>query len=170
MKLWVVYSSMTGNTRRLAEGIASELADLQPVVSDIQALTSLPIADVYLVGYWADKGHPDDQAAGFIRQLKNTKVGLFGTLGAYPYGKHARMIQASAEELLDESCECVGSFLCQGPVNPELLMRLKSREGASRPEADLRHQIAANHPNADDMRYAAGLFRERICPVPIKQL
>lgn len=165
MKLLIVYSSVTGNTRRLAEGIARELADLQPAVADIQTLDGLPAADVYLVGYWADKGHADDLAAGFIRRLKNVKVGLFGTLGAYPYGKHARMIQSSAEELLDASCECVGSFLCQGPVALDLLARMKNRVGTSCPAADLRHRIAAGHPNADDMRYAAGLFRERICPV-----
>ena len=162
MRLWIVYSSVTGNTRRLAEGIAQELGDFQPRLAEIDSLDAPPEADVCLVGYWADKGRPDERASRFLSGLRHTRVGLFGTLGAYPYGPHARMVQAAAEELLDENCPLIGSFLCQGPVNPRLLERMRHAGSPDNPEAQRRHQIAAHHPNEGDMRYAAGLFRERL--------
>lgn len=162
MELWIVYSSVTGNTRRLAEGIARELEDFHPRLADIQELDAMPGADVCLVGYWADKGLPDERVSAFLKKLRNTRVGLFGTLGAYPYGKHARMVQAAAEELLDDSCPLIGSFLCQGPVDPRVLERMRRSGGADNPETRRRHQNAANHPNEDDMHYAAALFRERL--------
>lgn len=163
MNIGIVYSSVTGNTRRLAEGIARELADLHPVLADAGGPEALPEAEVYLVGYWADKGRPDERASAFLKQLRSVRVGLFGTLGACPYGPHARMIQAAAEELLDESCTLIGSFLCQGPVDPGLLARMRQPDRPVSAETRCRHRIAAGHPNAEDMHYAAGLFRERLC-------
>lgn len=95
-------------------------------------------------------------------------MGLFGTLGAYPYGKHARQIAAADEEALPSDCALIGSFLCQGPVAPFLLERFKSLPAghprAPSAAASERHAVSAGHPNSLDAQYAAAMFRERLDP------
>lgn len=125
MKLLIMYSSRTGNTRRLAEGIATYLPEFEVSLLPVEEADALPEADAYLVGYWADRGHADEKSQALIGRLAGKKVGLFGTLGAYPYGKHARHILEAVEERLPEDCILLGSFLCQGPVDPALLERFR---------------------------------------------
>ena len=162
MKVAVFYSTRTGNTRRLAQGIADELSAYAPALIDLAQLQGpLPAADCYLVGYWADRGRADERAQLFLKQLTGQKVGLFGTLGAYPYGPHARHIMQAAEDCLSDSCLLMGHFLCQGPVDPDLLQRMAADKPIA-PQAKTRHVIAATHPNQTDIQYAASLFKERL--------
>ena len=166
MKLLIMYSSRTGNTRRLAEGIATYLPEFEVNLLPVEEADALPEADAYLVGYWADRGHADEKSQALIGRLAGKKVGLFGTLGAYPYGKHARHILEAVEERLPEDCILLGSFLCQGPVDPALLERFRRLPAddphAQAPAARERHAVAARHPNDLDAQYAAALFRERL--------
>lgn len=162
MKVAIVYSTRTGNTRRLAEGIARALREFAPILMDLRQVGKrMPEADVFLVGYWADKGRADKLAENFLKRLSWAKVGLFGTLGAYPYGPHSRHIMEATESCLPKDCLLMGHFLCQGPVDPKLLERMGSGYTSS-PDSRRRHAIAVGHPNQNDMLFAAALFRERI--------
>ena len=60
MKSLVVYSSRTGNTRKIAEAVAEALpgCHLHPVEEAPQPEGY----DLVAVGYWVDKGMPDDAA------------------------------------------------------------------------------------------------------------
>ena len=166
MKILIACSSRTGNTRRLAEGIAAELSGFEVELANSAQLETIPEAGAYLVGYWADRGHADEVSEALLRRLSGKRVGLFGTLGAYPYGKHARQIAAAAEEAIPSDCALIGSFLCQGPVDPALLEQFKSLPAghphAPSAAASERHAVAARHPNSLDAQYAAALFRERL--------
>ena len=125
------------------------------------AHSPLPEADIYLLGYWVRRGGPDATAARFIQSLKNARTGLFGTLGAYPYSQHGRRAAQAAESLLDESCQHLGSFLCQGRLAEDVLRRSRERKGEPDEATRQRHRVAAGHPNAEDWRFAARLFWER---------
>ena len=87
MKLLIMYSSRTGNTRRLAEGIATYLPEFEVSLLPVEEADALPEADAYLVGYWADRGHADEKSQALIGRLAGKKVGLFGTLGGLPRRK-----------------------------------------------------------------------------------
>ena len=166
MKLASIYSSRTGNTRRLAEGIAREFSGYEVKMFSAAEAARLPEADAYLVGYWADRGHANEESEEVIKRLAGKTVGVFGTLGAYPYGEHARHVLAAVEEIVPDGCNFIGSFLCQGPVDPAILEKFQSLPAenphALTPEAKVRHAVAAGHPNALDAQYAAALFQERL--------
>ena len=72
----------------------------------------------------------------------------------------------NANAMLGEGCTLIGTFLCQGPVDPKLLDRFKSlppdNPHALTTEKKLRHKVAALHHNDLDAKYAAQLFRERL--------
>ena len=100
MKVSILYSSKTGNTRKLAYSIANELSDFEITITDIKTMESLPQADAYLIGYWVDKAQPNEEAKHCIEQITGKPVGLFGTLGAYAYSSHGSQSMQNANAML----------------------------------------------------------------------
>lgn len=163
MKTLIVYSSLTGNTRQIAEAIYEifgEQADLFPV----EKAPSADGYDLIAVGFWVDRGTADKKAQGYLGGLRNQQVALFATLGAYPDSEHAAKSMANAAALLDESNQVVGTFICQGKVDPRLIEQFKKLpEGhphGLNAERLARHQEAAKHPDAADLNNAKAIFRE----------
>jgi flavodoxin len=156
----IVYSSRTGNTRKLAEGIHRVLGEsgLPARIAPVEEKPDPGEAPWVLVGFWADRGHADDRSLEFIASLTGRRLGLFGTLGAYPDSDHARDLAGKTEALAAEKNTCLGSFLCQGKVDPALIERFKNlppdNPHAMTEERRKRHEEAARHPNDDDI--AAG--------------
>lgn len=79
----IVYSSRTGNTKLLADGIRSVL----PTESCVYfgpvsgAEREVAQADVVFAGFWTDKGSCDEEMAGFLSGIVGKDVFLFGTAG-----------------------------------------------------------------------------------------
>ena len=165
MKLLITYSSKTGNTKKLAEGIWEGFKE-EATICPISEVESIEAYDAILVGYWVDKGGPNEEAANFLKTIKGKKVGIFATLGAYPDSEHAWKSLVNGENLVKENNEVVGKYICQGPVDPRLLERFKALP-AGNPHAitkasKRRHAIAAMHPNETDLKAAMILFKERL--------
>ncbi|MDR3146204.1 MAG: flavodoxin family protein [Treponema sp.] len=160
----IVYSSRTGNTRKLAEGIHRALgnAGFPARIAAVEEKPEINGVPWLLLGFWADRGHADERALDFIRSLEGCRVGLFGTLGAYPNSEHARDLAQKTGALVIEKNICMGSFLCQGKVDPALVERFKSlppdNPHAMTEERRKRHEEAAKHPNDDDIAAAAEAF------------
>lgn len=161
MKTLIVYSSLTGNTKMVAEAIHEAFGD----EADIFPVEQAPTADGYdlvAVGFWVDRGTADQKAQAYLSGLKNKKVALFATLGAYPDSEHARSSLKNAAVLLDESNCLVGDFICQGKVDPKLIEGFKKLpEGhphGMNPERIARLHEAAKHPDQTDLSNARAVF------------
>lgn len=161
MKISIIYSSVTGNTEKLARGIRAIFSHNTHICSIEQAPSS-PLADLYLLGFWVRKGAPDSRMANFMRTLQGQQVAFFGTLGAYPDSPHALKVIEAANELLAGNT-VLGSFLCQGKIHTSLTKALRT-DGALRtshpmtPERMARHKEAAKHPDEEDIRRAQEYF------------
>ncbi|RLA99118.1 MAG: hypothetical protein DRG83_13550 [Deltaproteobacteria bacterium] len=79
--------------------------------------------DIILTGFWVNRGKPDQKSQGYMKKVKDKKVGIFATLGAYPTSKHAREALHYARKLLGAN-EIVGEFICQGKIDPLVLRRM----------------------------------------------
>ena len=80
MSYAIVYTSLTGNTARLAQALRDALpagACLYFGAPDVTALA----ADTIYAGFWTDKGTCDKPMETFLRSLTDQKVFLFGTAG-----------------------------------------------------------------------------------------
>ena len=126
MKALVVYSSRTGNTRKIAEAIAAVLpgCELYPV----ESAPAPEGYDLVAVGYWVDKGMPDAQAKAYLETVRDAKVALFGTLGAWPDSDHARDCIAQGEALVnapERRNKVLGTYLCQGKVDPKIVAMMQ---------------------------------------------
>lgn len=161
MKTLIVYSSLTGNTKMVAEAIADavETKALFPVEEDPDAAAY----DLVAVGFWVDRGTADAKAAAYLKQLRGKKVALFATLGADPRSEHAQKSLENAAELLDASNALVGTFICQGKIDPALIERMAKQFPADHPhgmneERRARHSAARTHPDAQDLLAAGAAF------------
>jgi flavodoxin len=147
MKSLVVYSSKTGNTKKLAETIFEAL----PGGKEIYTVNDAPDPTEYnlvCIAFWFQGGKPDPKSQEFMAKINDQKVILAATHGAAKGSAHAKNGLWYAKELVP-SAEVLASYNCQGEVNEEFL-----KKAAAKPEpppwiSDA--PGAKGHPDANDL-------------------
>jgi flavodoxin len=163
MKSLVVYSSRTGNTKKVAQAIYEVL----PEPKDVFPVEESPDPNGYgflALGFWVDKGRPDAKIVSYMARVKNIPVGLFGTLGANPASKHAEECIRHAAALLWDA-RVLGTFMCQGRIDPGVIEAMKQTAAdihRMTPERITRIKMAATHPNDMDLKNAQNAFRRMV--------
>lgn len=153
MKICIVYSSCSGNTRRVAEALAAISGT--PCFAVRQA-PDPGAYDLLALGFWVRKGQADARARRYMERVRGKRVFFFGTLGAWPRSEHARLCAAGTRALLEQGGNVVlDGFLCQGRVNPAVVAA-SQRQGrhSMSPARQARLDEAARHPDAEDLREA----------------
>ena len=79
-KYSIVYSSLTGNTRMLADAVHEALPQDECEYFG-EADTVIPSSELLYIGFWTDKGNADTKTLQLLSQLKNKQIFLFGTAG-----------------------------------------------------------------------------------------
>jgi flavodoxin len=148
MKTLVVYSSQSGNTRKLADAVF-ELIDAKKEIYPVTEAPDPSGYDSVAVGFWLKAGKPDPLSSEFLSKIKTQQLFLFATHGAAAGSTHAEGAMSHARSLVPEAT-VRGTFNCQGEVNPEVLER-----ASQKPEPPVWLEdapSAAGHPNRDDMQ------------------
>lgn len=163
MKSLIVYSSRTGNTRKIAEAIAAVLPGC--AVHPVESAPAPEGYDLIAVGYWVDKGMPDAQAKDYLERVHDGNVALFGTLGAWPDSDHAKDCIRQGEALVnapERGNKVLGTYLCQGKVDPKIvamMQKMASDVHPMTPERKARLEEAVRHPDEADCLRAQEAFR-----------
>ena len=76
----IIFSSLTGNTKKLADTIRAVLPSEDCDYFGAPETAELHSEMLY-VGFWTDKGNADSAALGLLSKLRNKKIFLFGTAG-----------------------------------------------------------------------------------------
>ena len=157
MSKWaVIYSSLTGNTKAIAEKIAEAAVevDLFEVKNAPEDFSSY---EVVAIGYWLKRGGPDPLTTALLQKIHNVNVIFFQTHGTEPKSEHAITAFARAAYLLGEDCKILGTFGCQGKVNPAMIERRLKTAAADDPHLGSieRWKRAATHPDESDFQAAA---------------
>ena len=159
MKAIVLYSTRTGNTKKVAEAVTKGLPAGTLCLSVTDAPANIDEYDCVFVGYWVDRGFPDAAAKECISKLTNAHVALFGTLGADPDSEHGSMCIKNANSVVPEGCTIEDSFICQGAVDPKIIAMMYKQFPQGHPhgqsaERDALHARAAKHPDETDLEHA----------------
>lgn len=166
MNILITYSSKTGNTKKLAEGILEGLESEKKTILPMKEVSSIEEYDIVLAGYWVDKGGPNEEAKKFLGTIEGKKVGLFATLGYWADSEHAWNSLRNGEEIVKEKNEVFARFICQGALNEKIIAMFEKLPAdnphAVTEEKRKRYAIAKNHPSKADILSAAELFNERI--------
>lgn len=147
MKYAVVYSSATGNTKKLAEAIKSEVGECYFGKPSDEALE----ADLIFVGFWT-MGTCGADVKKFIEKLSGKKVFIFGTAGYNNTKEYFNGILESVKANVPESNTIIGSYMCQGRVSDAIQDKIKN--GMPDKYEAIKDKLAEslNHPNEDDIK------------------
>ena len=147
MKKLVIFSTLTGNTEKIADAIFSVIEGDKELlnVKDSDKINPDDY-DKIIVGYWVDKGDADEKIKAFMSKINNKTVATFGTLGAKADSDHAKKCMAAVREFLEANGNKVErEFICQG-------------HHAATPETEKRWAEAAKHPDETDIENAKKIF------------
>ena len=161
----IIFSSMTGNTRKLADTIRGALPEeLSDYFGD--AKTADPDAEMIYVGFWTDKGTADQACLELLGRLRNKKIFLFGTAGFGGSEAYYQKILANVRTAIDASNTVVGEYMCQGKMPQSVRDRYMKMKTQPEHPANIDALIenfdrALSHPNEDDLERLRKIVLER---------
>jgi len=148
MKSLVVYSSKTGNTRKLAQTVGQALAE-ETLVCAVDKAPDPSAYDFVAMGFWLKGGKPDSKSSEYLERLKgHKKIFLFATHGANPDSEYSRNAMNIARTLTG-GARVAGTFCCYGEVNPNVLEKARAKSPPPVWLADAAN--AVGHPDAADL-------------------
>lgn len=166
MKGIIVYSSKTGNTKKMAEVIHKKLNEIYDVdLAEIKEKIDIEKYDFALIGGWIDRALPNTEAIKLIKETSQNNLGIFITMGAMPDSKHGEDVSKNLEKLL-ETRNSIGYYKCPGLVDPKLIENLKKSNNIPLPKEIKDNMIEASlnsrYATEKELEYAACFFKERI--------
>ena len=147
MKSLVVYSTQTGNTRKLAEAVFEALSGEREILP-VDDAPDPSEYDSIAVGFWLKGGRPDPKSAEYLGKITRQTLFLFATHGAGAGSDHAIHGMALAKSLAAEA-DIRGTYSCQGEVNPKILEKASKKPEPPGWLADAPDAIG--HPNSADI-------------------
>lgn len=157
MKICVLYDSVTGNTKMLADVIEKKY---------MGTLTDDPEdADVVFLGSWTDKGSFSEKMKEQAEKIHGKKVFIFGTCGFGGSEEYYGKLFERAAGLLDESDEIIGHYYCQGKmpmsVKERYVAMLREHPEDKRMQVSLQNfEEALAHPDQKDLERLSEILDE----------
>ena len=160
----IVFSSVTGNTRQLAEAIRESLPETGCDYFGLCSAEALKSEMLY-VGFWTDKGNADEASQALLKTLKNKKIFLFGTAGFGISEAYFRRVLDNVRLSIDESNSIVGEYMCQGRMPQSVRERYVALKAQPQHPANIdaligNYDLALSHPDAADLDKLKKLVQE----------
>lgn len=166
MNIQIIYSSLTGCTQRLAQGIFDGITDHEKSIHNLEDGVPTLDGDLILLGYWVDKGGPNPEMKALMESLEGKIVGVFATLAYFVDTSHGVNSIMSGITAIKEKNVVLGSYVCNGALDPNLIEKFKKgRDNSSltlSPEKELRWEMMKNHPTPCEIALGSERFNERI--------
>lgn len=163
MRVQIFYTSRTGNTERLAEEIFAAVPVKEKNVKRIEERTARDDGDLYLVGFWTDRGTASAEILELLSSLHGRKVALFGTCGMGDSAEYFKHVERNIAAFVPDDCEYLGAFICQGKMPIQVRNRYEAmRNPANAEQIDrmIRNfDRALLHPDKKDFAAAAQFVR-----------
>lgn len=166
MKIQIIYSSLSGCTKRLAQGIFDGIVDHEKTIHDLADEVPTIDCDLLLLGYWVDKGGPNQEMKALMDSLEDKTVGVFATLAYFVDSSHGVNSIMNGIAAIKEKNTVLGSYVCNGALDPKMIERFRNGKDmgphAVSPEKELRWDLMKEHPTPCEIALASERFNERI--------
>ncbi len=172
MTCLIVVSSKSGNTRLVADALASELAGAGvaaagPFAPEEVAEAELGGADTVLAGFWTDKGDCAPDLAAVLERLGGKRVFLFGTAGFGGSEAYFAQILDRVRAHLSEDATYLGGAMCQGKMGAGVRARYEAMLAEHPGDERIRGMIdnfdaALAHPDEADLARIVAAAREAL--------
>lgn len=163
-KTILIYSSLTGNTKKVGEAIFEAIPGENNLILPVEEINSVNFDDFdrIIIGFWVDKGTADSRIRKLIGKLKNKDIAFFGTLGAEPDSEHGKKVYSRVTELCSKNNNLLGGFLSLGKVSDSLVEKMGKFPlnliHPLTPERLARIEKASTHPDEKDLNDAKEYF------------
>lgn len=166
MDYMVLYSSKTGNTKKIATEIFSALPGMSKDMQSIEEYRGKD-ADIFFIGFWVNRGTCEMSIIDVMSELHGKKIALFGTCGMGSNTGYYRSIEQKVNVWIPDDCEYLGIFLCQGKMPMQVRESYEIAMEDPRQEAcrkRLLHNFdeALFHPNEEDLANARAFVKSII--------
>lgn len=171
MKSAIIYSTITGNTKKVAEGIW-EVMPKGTEIFNVEENPKWGEYDLLILGYWVDRGLADTKMRAYMNKIQGKNLGIFGTLGERDNTDYSRGIQNKIEESLSNSNKVLANFICQGKIDPKFITKWievldnNPNDKKARSIVD-EFNKASIHPNEEDIRNAQDIFKNMLDSIEI---
>ena len=154
MKIAIVYSSNTGNTKIIAEAIKEELSN-EDIVYFGKPENNIE-ADIYIVGSWTDKGNCSSEIKEFLTKLNYKKIAYFGAAGFGGQVEYYQTLFNRVKKNINDTNQILGYFYCQGKMPIGIRSRYEQLIKEHPEDKNLEVSIknfdeALKHPNKKDI-------------------
>ena len=161
----ILFSSLTGNTKKLADAIHETLPE-EGCEYFGAIKTPVPSSELLYIGFWTDKGNADNETLTLLSTLKNRRIFLFGTAGFGGSDAYFQKILGQVRQSIDPSNTIIGEYMCQGKMPQSVRERyMKMKENPEDPanlDALIKNlDCALAHPESDDLEKLRNLCRLR---------
>lgn len=152
----IVYSSRTGNTKKLAATIYKVLPPDNCLYYGTVDNVKDKLSKMIYIGFWTEKGNADSLTIEFLKKLKNKKIFLFGTAGYGGSENYFRNIINNVKKNIDSSNTLIGAFMCQGKMPLAVKERYENMAKQNNSSIDIDKLIknfdaALSHPDEEDL-------------------
>ena len=146
MKVSLIYDSITGNTKKLAEQVENKFKEIVDIEN----------ADIVFVGSWTDKGSPSEKIQKELENIRNKKIFYFATCGFGGSKEYFDMLFERAKKYIDKSNEIIGYFYCQGKMPISIRNRYEQALKLNPNDEKMKNNItnfdkALEHPSKEDL-------------------
>ena len=155
MKYAVVYSSRTGNTKKLANAVRDALPAEECIYWGEPSTYALKAQRIY-VGFWTDKGTCNRETADFLKGLTGQEVFLFGTAGFGENQEYFEKILKRTAKYIPKQAHLIGTFMCQGKMPLSVRQRYEKMQNSAVKIPNLEglsenFDCALSHPDEKDL-------------------
>jgi flavodoxin len=156
MNYKIVYFSLTGNTKIIAEAIKDALKKNScTYCGEIKGSVNHD-ADILFVGFYVHKSSCPDEIKHYLESLENQKIALFGTAGFGGSKSYFESTLENVKSYIPKSNVIIGNFMCQGKMPENVLERYsKILEGKPGNSEILKminnYNNALSHPDENDI-------------------
>ena len=152
----IIFSSVTGNTKLLANAIRDALPQENCDYFGISSNRENPTSELLFIGFWTDTGTADENTLNLLKTLRDKQIFLFGTAGFGGSEEYYQKILTSTKESIDPSNTTVGEYMCQGKMPLSVKERYVKmiEEHGHKPNLDAlleNFDSALSHPDANDL-------------------
>ncbi|RXZ71599.1 flavodoxin [Fusobacterium necrophorum] len=169
MKTVIIYSSLTGNTKKVCETAFEHLQQEKQLiqVEEKDTVDWTKVENV-IIGYWVDKGTADAKTRKFLSKLQNKNLYFIGTLGESPTSFHAEKCIRNVTKLCEKDNHFKGGVLVRGKVSEDLKQKMDKFP------LNIVHKFVPNmkqivldaegHPNEEDFQRVIEFIEKTVNP------
>ena len=164
-KYSIIFSSLTGNTKKLADTIRAVLPAEDCDYFGAPKAEELH-SEILYIGFWTDKGNADSATLELLSKLRDKKVFLFGTAGFGGSEAYFQKILEHVKQSVGPSNSVFGEYMCQGKMPQSVRDRYMKMKTQPEHPANIDALIenfdrALSHPDEDDLERLRKIVLDR---------